>query len=310
MRVRKKKWADQAIKDTTQCFTMAETAVNKGKWRAVIQNLQAASQVTQADAQAPQAVAAGVQASQTTNITARTAQADIQGERQTVPAADVPLYLEIGCGKGKFICELAQQDEVRSTGAVLIGVDMEINALCFAARKISEASLPIALLYGSAAELDQVFAAGEADRLYLNFSTPWPKLKHHKRRLTYPLFLQTYLHILKDGGEIFLKTDNPDFFHASKAYLTYMGFALTAENENLALVDDPTGIVTEYEARWRNEELPIHFLRAVKLSPAELTAAQAYWQREDSPLFADEKLAYDFRFYRKLLQNHKSPDKR
>lgn len=280
MRVRKKKWAYEAIQTTTQCLESAAAKAYAGNWRTLIKQLQ--------DEQAAQLAAA----------------ADLAPVKEnTVQIAEAPLYLEIGCGKGKFICDLAEQ-VLAKEAAVLVGVDMEINAICFAAQKIQEAALPVALIYGSALELDEIFQAGEVNRIYLNFSTPWPKLKHHKRRLTHPLFLQKYLTILQDEGEIYLKTDNQDFYNASAAYFRYMGFEIVQQDENLFTIADPTQIVTEYEARWRGQGMPIYFLQVRKPEATKLSANQAKWQAADSPLFADEKLAYDIKVYRKHLQQN------
>lgn len=205
------------------------------------------------------------------------------------------IYLEIGCGKGKFITCLARTQE----NIGLIGMDSEINALCFAVKKseeqrrTAESAAPLNLIYGTAEHLEQIFAPDEVARIYLNFSTPWPKRAHHKRRLTYPEFLASYLRILAVGGEIYLKTDNYDFFNASKIYLQYMGFTLTFAKENISKEEDVTGISTEYEEKFRQDGLAIYQLIARKGEEAEIRRLQAYYQAPDSPLRQEEEINRD-----------------
>lgn len=212
----------------------------------------------------------------------------------------VDLYVEIGCGKGKFITELAK----KNPSAQLVALDNEINALCFAARKVEVDKLPISLIYGTAENLTELFAEGEVTRIYLNFSTPWPKKAHHKRRLTYPLFLSAYEQVLAINGEIILKTDNSDFFQASQAYLRYMGFKLILVNDDISLADDVTGITTEYENRFRDQGLAIHQLVAVKPAPDLQLALKTKWQAKDSELRANTDWQADFAHYTKLAERN------
>lgn len=207
------------------------------------------------------------------------------------------LYLEIGSGKGKFITELAS----KHSQALLIGIDSEINALCFAAKKVEADNLPVRLIYGTAENLHELFAKAEVSRIYLNFSTPWPKTAHHKRRLTYPTFLQEYAEALAINGQIILKTDNYDFFQASQAYLQYMGFKLDTVKENITVAEDITGVMTEYESRFREQGLPIYQLVAVNVSPDERAIRQAKYQAADSPLLENADWQSDFDYYQKLL---------
>lgn len=208
------------------------------------------------------------------------------------------LYLEIGSGKGKFISELA----LKHPQALLIGIDSEINALCFAAKKVEADNLPVRLIYGTAENLHELFAQAELSRIYLNFSTPWPKTAHHKRRLTYPTFLQEYAEALAPNGQIILKTDNYDFFQASQAYLRYMGFRLELVKENISPAEDVTGVMTEYEARFREQGLPIYQLVAINVSADERAKLQAKYQATDSPLLKNAEWQADFAYYKKLLE--------
>lgn len=207
------------------------------------------------------------------------------------------LYLEIGSGKGKFITELAQ----KHPDVQLVGIDSEINALCFAAKKVETNNLPISLIYGTAENLTELFAKGEVARIYLNFSTPWPKTAHHKRRLTYPSFLREYAQVLKADGQIILKTDNYDFFQASQAYLKYMGFRLELVKEGVSVLEDVTGVMTEYESRFREQGLAIYQLLAVNVCAAERAELQAKYQATDSPLRTNPNWAFDFAYYEKHL---------
>ncbi|KXB39191.1 tRNA (guanosine(46)-N7)-methyltransferase TrmB [Amygdalobacter nucleatus] len=269
MRVRKKKWAKDAIAKIEQCLTGEAACAYKGKWRSRFDSEQMAKLA--------------------------------KSELVPTDLNATPLYLEIGCGKGKFVSELA----LKNPKSQIVAMDSEINALCFAAKKVEAANLPVSLIFGTAENLKDLFSEQEVDRIYLNFSTPWPKTAHHKRRLTYPTFLADYQEILKTGGEIIVKTDNDEFFQASQAYLKYMGFQLKLVKGNLQIDEDVTGIMTEYEARFREQGLPIYQLVAIKLPLAEQLKEQAKWQAANSPLRANTDWQYDFDYYAKLCERKK-----
>lgn len=127
---------------------------------------------------------------------------------------DQPLYIEIGMGKGDFIIENAK----RYPDINFIGIEKFPSVLVGAIKKIDEEDLQLAnlrLMKEDATFLQEVFEENEIDRIYLNFSDPWPKKKHAKRRLTSPLFLPIYKNILKSDGQLILKTDNRGLFEYS-----------------------------------------------------------------------------------------------
>ncbi len=124
----------------------------------------------------------------------------------------LPLYAEIGCGKGGFIVELAR----RNPDKFFIGFEKIADVIVMAMEKIKAAELPnVVFICDDAERLTEIFEESELDGLYLNFSDPWPKKKHAKRRLTFVAFLERYKKIIKNEGKIFFKTDNRPLFDFS-----------------------------------------------------------------------------------------------
>ncbi|MDR1012896.1 MAG: tRNA (guanosine(46)-N7)-methyltransferase TrmB, partial [Lactobacillales bacterium] len=120
-----------------------------------------------------------------------------------------PLHVEVGCGKGRFITEMAK----RNPNINYIGLDAQLSVLSYALDKvIAENVFNLQLLHVDGRNLLNYFVEGEVSLIYLNFSDPWPKNRHEKRRLTYSLFLKIYEKILIPQGEIHFKTDNRDLF--------------------------------------------------------------------------------------------------
>lgn len=171
---------------------------------------------------------------------------------------DHPIYLEIGSGWGKFALTSAiQNPEIN-----YIALEREAGVLVYAARDFQEANLPNLVGIRSTAErLNEFFPADTLDRIYLNFSNPWPAHRHGKRRLSHPRFLSMYETILKNAGELHLKTDDETFFIQSLAYLRDSSFEIEEIDDDLP-ADKPGNIVTEYEEKWRQRGVPIHFVRA------------------------------------------------
>ena len=128
--------------------------------------------------------------------------------RSLMPAAR-ELHLEIGCGKGKFTVEMAELHP----DVLFIAVERVREAMVLAMEKAIAMGLKnVFFLSVDAVALDQLFAPGEADRIYLNFCDPWPRSKNAKRRLTYHSFLEKYRSVLRPDGEIHFKTDNAGLF--------------------------------------------------------------------------------------------------
>ena len=158
------------------------------------------------------------------------------------------LHLEIGCGKGNFLMEMS----ARHPGTAFIGIERYETVLYKALRKMED-SPPhnLRFICMDALLLGQVFGKAEADRIYLNFSDPWPKKRHTERRLTSATFLGLYDRVLAPGGRIEFKTDNEALFEFSCETapgcgwrVTYMSRDLHADKEALA-----DNVMTEYEER-------------------------------------------------------------
>ena len=181
---------------------------------------------------------------------------DMKGKWSEVFGNENPIHLEIGAGKGDFIIEMAK----RYPEINFIALEMNTNAFVIASRKIEEEGLTNVIgLVDYAEELTETFADSEIDHIYINFSTPWPKTKHHKRRLSHKRFLDRYKEIIKADGIIEQKTDDRPFFDDSLVYFEDFGLEILEKNYNLAEKDS---IVTEYERKWRDRDMPIHYAKA------------------------------------------------
>ena len=138
---------------------------------------------------------------------------DYKGKWKELFGNDHPLYIEVGMGKGDFIIENAK----RYPEINFIGIEKFPSVLVVAAKKVDEQEelKNLKLMKIDAVELNEVFDVNEVDRIYLNFSDPWPKARHAKRRLTSHTFLPVFKQILKNDGELILKTDNRSLFEFS-----------------------------------------------------------------------------------------------
>ncbi len=164
------------------------------------------------------------------------------------------LQLEIGCGKGKFIAELA----ALHPDILFLAVERVREALVLAMEKAVRAELKnVFFLSADAADLETYFAPQEADRIYLNFSDPWPRSKNAKRRLTYHSFLEKYRKVLKPEGEIHFKTDNAKLFAWSLEEFAQYGYPVKNVTDDLHK-DGLSGVTTEYEEKFYALGTPIH----------------------------------------------------
>ena len=166
-----------------------------------------------------------------------------------------PLYLEIGMGKGKFISELA----VRYPDRNFLGIEKFSSVLVRALDKRKELEIDnlLFLRFDAEALLD-IFEKEEVDGIYLNFSDPWPKDRHAKRRLTSERFLKRYEQILKPEGEVIFKTDNRDLFDFSLEEAKKAGWEILSCTYDLHHSEYAEGnIMTEYEERFSREGKPI-----------------------------------------------------
>ncbi len=157
------------------------------------------------------------------------------------------VHLEIGCGKGKFICELA----ARRPDINFIAVEKISNVLIEAVERAMDEGLKNVHFINSAAEvLPRYLKEGSIDKIYLNFSNPLPKLGYAKQRLTHPRFLQEYRLFLKSGGVIVQKTDDGDFYKFSLESYEESGYEILEKCEDLHALNDSENIVTEHERKF------------------------------------------------------------
>ena len=174
---------------------------------------------------------------------------------------DNPVVLEVGCGKGKFARELA----AREPDINILALEKASNVLVIAAEKAMAAELGnLRFLHGGAEYLEKYIKPESIERIYLNFSCPYPKNRYANHRLTNPRFLKSYDVILKKGAEIHQKTDNMHFFEYSIEELTGYGFSLKNISLDLHNSDFEGNIETEYEHRFASLGMPIYRLEAYK----------------------------------------------
>ncbi len=172
---------------------------------------------------------------------------------------DKPLHLEIGCGKGNFACGMAAQHQDVNFIAMECVSDVACTALEKADACKDTRPDNLRFLIGNAENLTEWFPAHSVDRLYLNFSDPWPKARHAKRRLTYRAFLEKYQTVLKKGGTLRFKTDNVGLFDFSLEEFAAMGLEMTELTRDLHQSPQNEGnVMTEYEKAWSEKGYTIH----------------------------------------------------
>ncbi len=172
-----------------------------------------------------------------------------------------PLHMEIGCGKGQFISELAQ----RNPDVNYIAVEVNRNVICDACQKAQDAGIKnVVFMHCGAEVLTKYIKDSSIERLYLNFSCPFPKNAYENRRLTNVRFLEIYSDLLKKGSEIHQKTDNMHFFEYSIEQYTIAGYKLKNVSLDLHNSDFEGNIITEYENRFSSMGMPIYRLEAYK----------------------------------------------
>ena len=150
------------------------------------------------------------------------------------------LWVEVGCGKGKFTVETAQANP----DVLMIGVERCREAMVMAMEKARDMGLTnVFFVDMDVALMEGCFNPGEIDRLFINFPDPWPRSKQAKRRLTYRTFLRLYSRVIKDGGEIHFKTDNAKLFEFSLEELELVGLPTKNVTRDLH-ANGPVGIMT------------------------------------------------------------------
>ena len=177
--------------------------------------------------------------------------------RELMPQAR-ELRLELGCGKGRFTAGTAALEP----DVLFIAVEMVPDAMVVAMERCVNAGLTnVYFVDANADQLPSFFAPGEVDRIYLNFSDPWPSNRHAKRRLTHGNFLKLYRQVLKEGGQIHFKTDNQGLFEFSVEEIPRFGFTLSEVTRDLH-ANGPVGVMTDYEAKFYELGQPINRLVA------------------------------------------------
>ncbi len=170
-----------------------------------------------------------------------------------------PLVMEIGCGKGQFVCEYAKRNPDKN----IIAVECVPTVLVEACERVKKENIEnIRFLEMKAEYLPLFMEDNSVCEIYLNFSTPYPKSRHESHRLTSKLFLDIYKNLLCDDGFIAQKTDSQGFFEYSLESFSQNGFLLSEISLDLHKSDFQDNIVTEYEERFVNQGLPIYRLVA------------------------------------------------
>lgn len=188
---------------------------------------------------------------------------DFKGRWREVFGNYKPIELEIGSGKGDFIRQMSINNKDKN----FLALEMSLKALVLAARIFDpEENENLRGLLGDAEDLEEIFKKGEISKIYLNFSTPWPKRKHHKRRLSHKDFLERYKKIARPGAILELKTDNREFFDDTLKYFEENELIILKKDYDLS--EEASGVLTEYERKFRKQGLPIYFVCA-QISPEE-----------------------------------------
>jgi tRNA (guanine-N7-)-methyltransferase len=188
---------------------------------------------------------------------------EYKGKWASLFGNDNPIYVEFGMGKGQFISQMS----IKHPEINFIGIDVYDELIRRASEKAMNAwserqiNLPpnLRLAFANAENAEEIFEVGELERVYLNFSDPWPKVKHARRRLTHPRFLEKYVSIMNSNGEIHLKTDSQTLFEFSLNSFADVGLQMN----NISLDLHREGIqewnvMTEYESKFVGQGMNIY----------------------------------------------------
>ena len=168
---------------------------------------------------------------------------EMKGKWRSLKEGCTALWVEVGCGKGKFTVETAEANP----DVLLIAVERCREAMVVAMEKAKAMGLTnVFFIDMDVANIEEIFAKGEIDRLFINFPDPWPRKKNAKRRLTYRTFLDKYCRVIKLGGEIHYKTDNAPLFECSVEEFAACGLEVKNLTRNLH-EHGIVGIMTGYE---------------------------------------------------------------
>ena len=172
---------------------------------------------------------------------------------------DNPIYIEIGMGKGDFIIGNA----LNNPNINYIGIEKYDSVMARAIEKIKGDMPNLRLVRMDAKDIENVFYK-EVDRVYLNFSDPWPKKRHAERRLTSNTFLKKYDSIFRSDMEIQMKTDNISLFEFSLVSLSNYGYVLKEVSLDLHSLQKEDDVMTEYERKFSSMGVRINYLAATK----------------------------------------------
>ena len=184
---------------------------------------------------------------------------DYKGKWNSYFKNDNPIYIEIGMGKGQFIINNA----ISNPDINYIGIEKYDSVIAKALQKIPDGISNLVMVREDALGIDEFFDS-EIDCIYLNFSDPWPKKRHHLRRLSSSVFLEKYEAIFRKSKVIEMRTDNRELFQYS--LVSFSKFGYTLEDVSLDLhFDNMPNITTEYEDKFSDKEMPIYFVRCTKV---------------------------------------------
>jgi tRNA (guanine-N7-)-methyltransferase len=199
-----------------------------------------------------------------------------------------PIHVELGMGKGRFITQMSAQNPDIN----YIGIDMFDQLLHRGAGKAVKARAEhgrpelnnLALVLFNIEHIEDIFEENELERIYLNFSDPWPKKRHHRRRLTHPNFLRKYEKMLNEQGEIHFKTDSEMLFEFSLNSFADMSFRMRRITLNLHRDGNPAfNVMTEYETKFVEQGKPIYRCEVVIGSEALRRHEAALTETVDKP---------------------------
>ena len=178
----------------------------------------------------------------------------MKGNWKSLKENATQLWVEVGCGKGKFTAETAEANP----DVLLIAVERCREAMVVAMEKAKNMGLKNVFFIDMDVEkIEEIFAPGEIDRLFINFPDPWPRKKNRKRRLTYRTFLDKYCRVVRECGEIHYKTDNAPLFEFSLEEFAACGLEVKALTRNLH-ENGIVGIMTGYEEKFHALGTPIN----------------------------------------------------
>lgn len=205
--------------------------------------------------------------------------AELQGRWAELLPESRAVWAEMGCGKGQFTAETAKANP----DTLLVALEKVPNAMVTAMERVCAGDIKnVRFIDTDVLNLRSIFAPGEVSVIFINFPDPWPRKKEAKHRLTAPGFLAMYWDLLPVGGRIEYKTDQPWLFDYSLEQFRYMGFELEDITNDLH-ANGITGVMTNYEARFHEQGIPIHRCVAFKREDRPATPVPEEKKRPAQP---------------------------